>query len=114
MRKSRLHIQLLTFDGCPLAASARAELEAALAHCGSLTYEEIDILDAGTAEPLRAWGSPTILIDGADVTGQARGDNVGCRIYPGDKGVPEKSVILAAIERRLGICQSGTNAPSRE
>jgi len=93
-------IQLLTFAGCPLAEAARVELEAALADCDSVGFDEVDILDPTTAEELRGWGSPTILLDGADITGQPKGNDVSCRVYPGEKKVPAKAEILAAIERR--------------
>jgi hypothetical protein len=93
-------IQLLTFPGCPLAAVARAELEAALAEYGNVGYEEIDILDPGTPEELRGWGSPTILVDGSDITRQPKGDDVGCRVYPGDLKVPARAEILAVIRHR--------------
>ena len=92
-------IQLLTFAGCPLAEAARIELEAALVDCGSIGYDEIDILDSTAAEELRGWGSPTILLNGADITGQPKGNDVSCRVYPGEKRVPAKAEILAAIER---------------
>lgn len=95
----RYSLQLLTFPGCPLAAAARAEVQDALAQCGPIEYEEIDILDPATAEGLRGWGSPTILLDGSDITGQSKGDAVGCRVYPGKKKVPASGDIFAAIER---------------
>ena len=99
-RIGEINVQLLTFPGCPLADAARVELQSALAECAGIDYEEIDILDPGTDENLRGWGSPTILIDGADITGQPKGDDVGCRVYPGNQGVPLKDEILAAIRRR--------------
>jgi mercuric ion transport protein len=73
-------------------------LEAALADCGINDYEEIDILDPKTPDELRGWGSPTILVDGVDITGQPKGDSVSCRVYSGPKGVPEKSEIIAGIK----------------
>jgi len=92
-----VRIQLLTFEGCPLADAARVELEAALADCGLEEYQEIDILGPETPDGLRGWGSPTILLDGADITGQPKGDSVSCRVYPGSKGVPDRAEIVAGI-----------------
>lgn len=75
-------------------------MQDALAQCGPIEYEEIDILDPTTADDMRGWGSPTILLNGSDITGQSKGDAVGCRVYPGDKKVPASAEILAAIERK--------------
>jgi hypothetical protein len=100
LRLNDIRIQLLTFSGCPLAEAARAELQAALAKYDAVEYEEVDILDPATPEELRGWGSPTILVDGSDITGQPKGDDVGCRVYPGEKQVPVSAEILAAIESR--------------
>ena len=75
-------------------------MEAALVDCGSIDYDEVDILDPMTADELRGWGSPTILVDGADITGHPKGNDVSCRVYPGEKKVPDRAEILAAVERR--------------
>ena len=90
-------IQLLIFAGCPLAGMARQALEQALRECGIDDYEEIDILDPSVSDDLREWGSPTILINGADVSGQPKGDGVGCRIYAGADRVPSPMSIVACI-----------------
>ena len=63
-------IQLLSFKGCPLGLRRpRVELKEALAELGIPNYQEIDILDPATPEDLRRWASPTILVDGMDVSG---------------------------------------------
>lgn len=94
-----LHVQFLTFEGCPLANAARIELEAALAECGVEQYEEIDVLDPETPNNLRGWGSPTILVNGVDIAGQSKGDDVSCRVYPGDRGIPGRSEIVSYLKR---------------
>ena len=96
MRK--VGIQLLTFDGCPLADAARVQLEQALSDCGVSGYEEIDLLGPDTPDDLPGWGSPTILVNGVNVTGQPKGNSVSCRIYPGPERVPEARRIIASIE----------------
>jgi len=90
-------VQFLAFDGCPLADAARANLEKALADCGMSGYEEIDILDPGTPDDLPGWGSPTILVNGVDVTGQLKGNIGSCRIYPGSDRVPSSATIAASF-----------------
>ena len=47
-----MRIQLLTFQGCPLADAARAALKQALVQCGLSSYEEIDIFNPDTPEDL--------------------------------------------------------------
>lgn len=94
-----LHVQLLTFEGCPLADAARIELAAALTECGIETYEELDILSPETPENLRGWGSPTILVNGTDIAGQAKGDDVSCRVYSAQGGVLGRSEIASRIRK---------------
>lgn len=94
---SQPNIQLLIFEGCPLADAARESLQAALASLGLRDFNEIDILDESTPDDLRRWGSPTILVDGVDVTGNDRGEGVGCRVYDTPEGVPTPESIVAKI-----------------
>ena len=94
-----IRVQFLAFDGCPLAEAARKELDAAVSEAGLAGYEEIDILDPETPENLRGWGSPTILVNGADVTGNTKGEGVGCRIYATESRVPETALILERISQ---------------
>ena len=94
-----MHIQFLSFPGCPLESAARMELEKALAECGLEGYDEIDVMEEQTAEELKSWGSPTILVNGKDVTGHQGGDGVGCRLYGGDKRVPDAQTIVEFLQR---------------
>ncbi len=94
---SDVNVQFLAFEGCPLADAARSNLENALADCGMSGYEEIDILDPAVSEDLPGWGSPTILVSGADITGQPKGNSVSCRVYPGPDRVPSSAAIAASI-----------------
>lgn len=95
-------IQLLVFDGCPLADAARESLREALNELGITHFEKINILEPNTAEELRGWGSPTILIDGRDVGGAAKGDSVGCRVYDTPNRVPLPETIMESIKRLRG------------
>ncbi len=95
-----MKIQLLLFHECPNAPAARDALRQALReeHLG-LAIDEVDIAAPETPPELRAWGSPTILIDSIELTGApaAKGD-IGCRLYPG--GAPSVADIRAALQRR--------------
>ncbi len=96
-------VRFLWFAGCPLAAPARANLEAALAQCGVAHYETIDLMSPDTLPTLQAWGSPTILIDGEDVTGEVPGGSACCRLYVTPERVPATADIVAAIKRAQGL-----------
>lgn len=98
-------IQLLVFDGCPLAHAARNSLRAALESLGLQGFEEIDIGDANAPAELRRWGSPTILVDAHDVAGNEKGEAIGCRVYDGPDRVPTPGEIASAIRRSMGTSQ---------
>jgi mercuric ion transport protein len=57
--------------------------------------EEIDIEDPAAPAWARGWGSPTILIDGNDVSGQQRSEGSACRLYAG--GAPSVESIRAKL-----------------
>lgn len=96
-----MEIQFLAFNGCPLAAPAKKNLETALADCGMSDYEEIDILDPKVPEDMRGWGSPTILVNGCDVSGIPKGNSVSCRVYPNSEGVPDVQSIIACLKTKV-------------
>ena len=104
-----MKIQLLSFSDCPNAGAARTALEVALrAETLDSAVEEIDIGHADAPGWARAWGSPTILIDGEDVTGVSpRSGDLGCRLYGG--GAPS----VGQIRERLRIA-IGTSPSPRE
>jgi len=100
-------MQLLYFPGCPNVEAARKALQRALrAERLKADIEEIDITARDTPGHLRGWGSPTILIDGADAAGAARSGGDSCRLYPGgergSRGAPDEEVLLAALRRAQG------------
>jgi len=92
-----VNIQFLAFSDCPLAEPARENLTAAVNTFDNLTFDEIDILAPDCPESLRGWGSPTILINGADVTGEPKGASVCCRVYSTPSRVPEVQSIIDQI-----------------
>ena len=98
---ANLRIQFLAFDGCPLAEAARHELDVAMASLGLRSYEVIDIRDPDTPDNLSNWGSPTILVNGRDVTGGKPGNGVGCRVYDGPLKVPNSQTIAECLRREV-------------
>ena len=92
-----MKVQLLYFDGCPNVDATRDAVRAALAATGaSAECEEVDTSLPGTPAALRGWGSPTVLVDGVDVAGQAQPDGSSCRLYAGGRA-PSHSMIRDAI-----------------
>jgi hypothetical protein len=98
-----MKIQLLHFDGCPNVDAARAAIRDALAaEKLDISVEEIDVEQADAPEWARGWGSPTILIDGEDVTGQERSSTSSCcRLYA--DGAPSVESIRARLSTRKGV-----------
>jgi len=99
-----VRVQLLTFAGCPNAESARRTLRSVLASAGiTTTIEEVDTNAPETPERLREWGSPTILIDGADVEGLETPLGASCRLYRDEagrhRGTPSEVRLRLALNR---------------
>ena len=91
-----MKVQLLYFDGCPHVAEARHVLRAALAACAlpEVAVEELDVEAPTTPTELRGWGSPTILVNGADVAGEKAPSGRSCRLTA--------SSLAASTKRRSG------------
>ena len=97
-------VQFLSFEGCPLAPEALSVLESAVRQLSDrlrVEIEHIDLMAPDTADELKRWGSPTILLNEQDITGAQPGDANSCRIYPGPGGVPATHEIVAALSLEL-------------
>jgi hypothetical protein len=102
-------VELLWWEGCPSTEPALADLRAALDELGldpgGVSTREVRTDDEARAR--RFTGSPTILIDGADV--QATGDDevagLTCRIYRRRDGrispTPDPDDIRDALRRAI-------------
>lgn len=101
-----MKIQLLYFDGCPNVERARAALRDAMAaERIDQAVEEIDVESPDVPDFARGWGSPTVLIDGADVIGAVRSTGSACRLYA--DGAPS----VALIRARLATVRHGVVRP---
>ena len=93
-------IELLSFPGCPHANAARAQLRLALQVCGlPETWKEIDVTAPDAPAHARGYASPTVLVDGRDVLGEAPSGAPGCRLYPGSDqpGAPPLRALCDAL-----------------
>ncbi len=108
-------VQLVYDRDCPNVERARGAIAAALREVGlPAAWAEFDRADLSTPEPLRAFGSPTVLVHGLDVSGrtdEARADANSCRVYHDAEGrldgVPSVDQIAAALRT---AAQAGPHA----
>jgi mercuric ion transport protein len=100
----------LVFDNdCPNVEDARALLRRALGAAGlALMWQEWERDAAETPAALRGLGSPTILVDGVDVSGAEAPVSPSerancCRVYENGgrlRGIPAAETVATALSRR--------------
>ena len=92
----KLEIELIYFEGCPNTEPARANLRRALETLNlAFEWQEWEQGDPRAPEYVRQYGSPTVLLNGRDVTGVEPGlGGAACRA----DGAPSVDVIKAAVE----------------
>lgn len=108
-------VELIYDSDCPNVPQARANLLRALGQAGlTPRWREWDRADADAPEHVRAFGSPTILVDGKDVAGSKAADAACCRIYSGGEGehqgAPPVALIVAALGGKSRAGKLGRNA----
>ncbi len=101
------NVELIFDHDCPNIAGTRAALRRAMSAVGlAPTWREWDRTDPNSPAYARPYGSPTILVDGHDISGQEPADAPSCRIYNCERGrsrgVPEVELIIAALTRATG------------
>ena len=88
------HVELVYFEGCPHADEARNRLREAFKRVGAVPHwDEWDTGRENTPRTYRRFGSPTILVDGKDVSGGAEGSGLGCVV----NGGPSVLELVAAL-----------------
>ncbi|MFZ0635780.1 MAG: hypothetical protein WA755_15085 [Candidatus Acidiferrales bacterium] len=104
-----MKVEVLYVEECPSRAAAVKLVKHILAAEG-VTEEihEVLVRDEGMAGELRFFGSPTIRIDGRDVTAESQEASsfaLSCRLYTGSKRIglpPEEIIHRAVLEARRG------------
>jgi hypothetical protein len=93
-------IDLVFFEGCPNADQARRNIRDALRASGSQPlWREWDLSVAATPSRFRGFGSPSVLVDGDDVTGPSGANAaMACRA----DGAPGTGTILMALRSNGG------------
>ncbi|MEW6330489.1 MAG: MerC family mercury resistance protein [Pseudomonadota bacterium] len=97
-------IELIYDRDCPNVPQARTNLLRALGQVGVVPrWQEWDRADTRAPERIRAYGSPTVLVNGKDVVESDTTDAACCRIYAsGDgnhQGAPPVAAIMAALRQ---------------
>ena len=100
-------IELLWWEGCPSTERALADLREALVDSGVPDAEVRmrEVTTDGEAAEARFVGSPTILIDGADLVPAADDEPIGlsCRVYRRRDGrispIPDPDDLREALRR---------------
>jgi hypothetical protein len=89
-------IELVYFEGCPNATVARENLAQALRFIGlPEEWKEWDLAAPNAPDWAKQYGSPTVLVDREDVTGEGPGTSaMACRA----DGAPAVPLILKALE----------------
>jgi len=102
-----MSIELVYEKTCPNIAAAREQLLRAFAEAGlTPRWREWEITDPAAPAHVHGYGSPTILVDGKDVSGaEVSGDDLCCRLYSQgetgrQQGVPAQADIVNALRGR--------------
>jgi mercuric ion transport protein len=102
----QLTVELVYDRGCPNVDQARERISAALREVGAPpSWSEWDRAGDATPASLRNFGSPTVLVNGQDVSGDqnagAKADANSCRVYRDDCGcvcgAPSVMMIVSAL-----------------
>lgn len=95
------HIELVYEKSCPNVQQARDVIVRACQVAGvQLPCQEWDVADNNAPERIRHYGSPTILVNGKDVSASTGNDCACCRIYPENtefKGCPALDDVVRAL-----------------
>lgn len=109
-----MQVELVYEKTCPNIEAAREQLLRAFVEAGMPPrWREWEVSSEDAPQHVHGYGSPTILVDGEDVSGvMNEGDDYCCRVYAhsesGNKGVPA----LADIVRALQATQPSTQKKS--
>ena len=106
------HVEFIYEQNCPFVRNARRRLVQGFYASGlPPQWMEWEIADPTAPEYLRDLGSPTILVNGRDITGiERRQAENCCRIYnlsPAEQGVPSAEMIASALVRAASHTEIG-------
>ena len=104
-------VELIYFGECPYVDVARAALSTALGAAGMpLVWQEWDQTAPTVPAHVQGFGSPTVLVDGRDVTGVGA-SSAGRACCAG--GAPASDLIIAALASALADARLRRGTPNR-
>ncbi len=118
-----IRVDLIYDADCPAAVDTRKNLLEALRHLNlPPRWTEWERSSPAVPEVMRAFGSPTILVNGSDVAGTEAAGAASCRIYRQQPGslaaVPPVEMIAAALNKAAaaepGSCSAAANPTQRD
>ncbi|RMH39177.1 MAG: MerC domain-containing protein [Deltaproteobacteria bacterium] len=108
-----MQVELIWQRDCPNVTAARRSLMQAFSLTGvPARWREWCLDDDDCPEHARAFGSPSILVDGLDVAGVPAGTGASCRLYPVEEGGFAPAPTPTAIAARLRSGIASTPPPS--
>jgi len=108
-------VEIIYFEGCPNLPDAREHLMQAFAKSGRIQqWQEWNRDDPESPPYASHYGSPTILVDGKDVTGDPpiEDGSAACRVYLDDSGVAQGAPAIDTIVAALVAADSGASGES--
>lgn len=102
-----MKLQVLHIDDCPNTVEATARLRRALNTVGlhDITVELVPVRTEVDAANSRFAGSPTFLLDGADLFPAMPTRSLACRVYPTENGLagtPTQAQLEQVLRERFG------------
>ncbi|MCU7939119.1 MAG: MerC family mercury resistance protein [gamma proteobacterium symbiont of Bathyaustriella thionipta] len=110
-----MQIELIYEKTCPNIEAARSQLLRAFCEVGiTPQWKEWEVSSPDAPKHIHGYGSPTILVNGQDVSGNmTAGNDYCCRVYSHDeetnKGVPAAEDIMQALKSQQQPVQSKKN-----
>jgi hypothetical protein len=109
--RNALRVELVYDRDCPNVGPARATILVALGEVGAdALWAEWDRADAGTPLELRSYGSPSVLVNGRDVSCDeneaVRSAANSCRVYRDDCGCVSGAPSVGSIVRAIRVAQA--------
>lgn len=99
-----MKIELVYFEGCPNADAARDNLRKACMELGlRADWQEWNQSNDAAPAHIKTFGSPSILVNGRDVTGNPGNGHAeqSCRLYEGGQNAPGVETIKAALRKSM-------------
>lgn len=108
-------VELIYDSGCPNIEAARQQLRRAFQELGQPpAWQEWDRRAPSSPAHARRYGSPTILVDGKDVSGASSSDGADCcRVYRSEHDSLQKVPSVESIISSLRNAPSSTGTGSR-